>query len=155
MLAFRNIGMKFFRNNANQDGCQAHYIQYGPFFYQPTNSMVKPLSHWDAKSPQLYSKLYNKLIRQTVAKPTVAKLSHGIAKSSHASHNGSWKVWTCSKILCDTISCKTNAKSSHVLRTRREPIVNPSQNFRRHIASQFLRSTQCNKYEIQMQIDAT
>ena len=56
--------------------------------------------------------------------------------------NSSQKFWICSKNLCDKIPRQTVAKSSHVSRTRRQPLAN----VRRHIASYFPRSTKCDKY---------
>ena len=89
------------------------------------NSTIKPLSHWDAMS----SRLFCESIRETVA-----KCSHGIAKSSHASRTGCEQSRTVREsfkhviLFCATKNHhKTVAKSSHMSRTRRQPFADTLQ----------------------------
>ena len=80
---------------------------------------LTPLSHWDAT--------FAIVLQIDSQSQTVAKRSHGIAKSSQASRTGRERFAKFSKDLCDKNHRKTIAKSSHLSRTRCKPIANPSQ----------------------------
>ena len=67
-------------------------------------STIKPLSHWDAMSSRLFCESIRKI---------VAKRSHGIAKSSHASRTGRELLARCSDISATDISATDISVNGH------------------------------------------